>query len=127
MRETPGTDTAREVGLLLATIPALLDAAVRLAHPVERLTLPEGRIVVTVGGRPRSFRSPADALAVAERCADDLRMLCLRAGHGAAGGALAALLGRFRPFTLESCDAVKAGLATVRALAALGRAEGAAA
>jgi hypothetical protein len=43
---------AHEVGLLLGVIPALLDAAIKLANPIERLTLPEGRIVVTVAGRP---------------------------------------------------------------------------
>jgi hypothetical protein len=125
MMEAPGT--AREVGLLLATIPALLDAAVRLAHHVERLTLLDGLVVVTVAGRPQALRSPADALTVAERCADDLRMLCLRAGHGAAGNALADLLGTFRPFTAESCGAIKAELARVRELVALARAEDAAA
>jgi hypothetical protein len=129
MREAPGMGTAREVGLLLATIPALLDAAVKLAHHVERLILPEGRIVVTVSGQPRAFRSPADALAVAERCADDLhRVLCQQAGHGgaysAAGDALADLLGTFRPFTVESCAVVKAELARVRELVALARTEG---
>ena len=127
MRETQGI--AHEVGLLLATIPALLDAAAKLAHHVERLILPEGRIVVTVAGRPRAFRSPADALAVAEGCADDLhRILCQQAGHGgaygAAGDALADLLGTFRPFTVESCAAIKAELARVRELVALARTEG---
>jgi hypothetical protein len=120
---------AHELGLLLGVIPALLDAAIKLAHHVERLTLPEGRIVVTVAGRPRAFRAPADALAVAERCADDLhRILCLQAGHGgaygAAGDALADLLGTFRPFTVESCPAIKAELARVRELVALARTEG---
>jgi hypothetical protein len=107
----------REVGLLLATIPALLDAAVRLADPVERLALLDGKVVVTVAGQPQTFRVLADALAVAERCADDLRVLCLQAGgYGAAGDALADLLGTFRPFTWENCGAVKAGLARVREL-----------
>ena len=121
---------AHEVGLLLGVIPALLDAAAKLAHHVERLILPEGRIVVTVSGQPRAFHSPADALAVAERCADDLhRLLCQQAGHGgaygAAGDALADLLGTFRPFTLESCAAIKAALARVRALATQAWTEGA--
>ena len=120
MRETQGI--AHEVGLLLATIPALLDAAIRLADHVERLTLPKARIVVTVAGRPRAFRSPADALAVAERCTDDLRMLCQQAGYGAAGGALPDLLGRFRPLIIESCGAIKAELARVQALAMQARA-----
>jgi len=115
MRETQGI--AHEVGLLLATIPALLDAAIKLAHHVERLTLLDGQVVVTVAGRPQAFRSPADALAVAERCADDLRMICEQAGHGGAGDALVDLLGRFRPFTVESCAAIKAELPRVRALA----------
>ena len=70
-----------EVCLLLGMIPALLDAAIKLASPLERLTLPEGRIVVTVAGRPQAFRSPADALAVAERRADDLRMICEQAAR----------------------------------------------
>ena len=69
MRETQGI--AHEVGLLLGVIPALLDAAIKLAHHVEGLTLLDGQVVVTVAGRPRAFRSPADALAVAEECADD--------------------------------------------------------
>jgi hypothetical protein len=127
MMEAPGMGTAHEVGLLLGVIPALLDAAARLAHHVERLTLLDGQIVVTVAGRPRAFRSPADALAVAERCADDLRMLCEQAGHGGAGDALADLLGTFRPFTIESCGTIKAELARVRELVALARAEDAAA
>jgi hypothetical protein len=124
MRETQGI--AHEVGLLLATIPALLDAAIKLAHHVERLTLLDGQVVVTVAGRPQAFRSPADALAVAERCADDLRMICEQAGHsgayGAAGDALADLLCTFRPFTVESCAAIKAELPRVRALAMQARA-----
>jgi hypothetical protein len=120
---------AHEVGLLLGVIPALLDAAVKLAHHVERLILPEGRIVVTVSGQPRAFHTPTDALAVAERCAEDLhRLLCQQAGqggaYGAAGDALADLLGTFRPFTVESCAAIKAELARVRELDALARAEG---
>jgi hypothetical protein len=112
---------AHEVDLLLGMIPALLDAAIRLADHVERLTLLDGQVVVTVAGRPQAFRSPADALAVAERCADDLRMLCQQAGngraYGAAGDALADLLATFRPFTVESCAAIKAELARVQALA----------
>ena len=112
---------ARDVGLLLGVIPALLDTAIKLAHHVERLTLLDGQVVVTVAGRPQAFRSPADALAVAVRCADDLRVLCQQAGHfgayGAAGDALADLLGRFGPFRVESCGAIKAELARVRALA----------
>jgi hypothetical protein len=123
MMEAPGTSTAREVGLLLATIPALLEAAVRLAHPVRRLTLPEGRTVVTVSGEPRAFRSPAAALEVAERCADELHSaLSLQAGGGAARDALADLLGRFRPFRLEDCGGIRAELGRVRELAATGRA-----
>jgi hypothetical protein len=43
---------AHEVGLLLGVIPALLDAAIKLAHHVERLTLLDGQVVVTVAGRP---------------------------------------------------------------------------
>ena len=113
---------AHEVGLLLGVIPALLEAAIKLANPIERLTLLDGQVVVTVAGRPRSFRSPADALAVAELCADDLRVLCQQADHGAAGDALADLLGRFRPFTIESCDAIKAALARLRALVMQARA-----
>jgi hypothetical protein len=124
MRETQGI--AHEVSLLLATIPALLDAAIKLAHHVERLTLLDGQVVVTVAGRPQAFRSPADALAVAERCADELhRLLCEQAGnsraYGEAGEALADLLGRFRPFTMESCAVIKAKLARVRALAVQAR------
>ena len=99
-----------ELGLLLATIPALLDTAVRLADHVERLTLLDGQVVVTVSGQPQAFRSPADALAVAERCAEELRVLC----HGSVGDALVALLAR--PFTVESCDAINAKLARVREL-----------
>jgi hypothetical protein len=102
-----------ELGLLLTTIPALLDAAVRLADHVERLTLLDGQVVVTVAGEPRVFRAPADALAVAEGCADYLRVLC----RGAAGEALADLLAR--PFTVESCAAIKAELARVRELVTL--------
>jgi hypothetical protein len=129
MRKAPSMSITHEVGLLLGVIPALLGAAVKLDHHVERLTLPGGRIVVTVSGQPRSFHSPADALAVAEGCADDLhRILCQQAGHGgaygAAGDALADLLGTFRPFTVESCAAIKAELARVRELVALARAEG---
>jgi len=120
MRETQGI--AHEVGLLLATIPALLDAAIKLAHHVERLTLLDGQVVVTVAGRPQAFRSPADALAVAERCADDLRMICEQAGHGAAGGVPVEHLGTFRPFTVENCGAIKVALARVRELDALTRA-----
>ncbi|HEX2571592.1 MAG TPA: hypothetical protein VH877_18675 [Polyangia bacterium] len=107
---------AHEMGLLLGVIPALFDAAIRLADHVERLTLPDGQIVVTVAGRP-AFRSPADAFAVAERCADDLRMICEQAGHGAAGGVPVDHLGTFCPFTVESCAAIKAELARVQALA----------
>jgi hypothetical protein len=123
MREAPGTSTAREVGLLLATIPALLEAAVRLADPARRLALPEGRTVVTVSGEPRAFRSPAAALEVAERCAGELhRVLCERAGRGwastAARDALADLLGRFRPFRLEDCGEIVAELGRVRELVA---------
>jgi hypothetical protein len=114
---------AHEVGLLLGVIPALLDAAVKLADHVERLTLLDGQVVVTVAGRPRAFRSPADALAVAEECADDLhRILCRQAGHGSAGGVLVDLLATFRPFTIESCGAIKAAMARVRALAMQARA-----
>jgi hypothetical protein len=98
--------------LLLATIPALLDAAVRLADHVERLTLLDGKVVVTVAGEPRVFRAPADALTAAERCAEELCALC----QGAAGDALADLLGTFRPFTVERCAAIKAELARVREL-----------
>jgi hypothetical protein len=101
---------AHEMGLLLGVIPALLDAAIKLANPIERLTLPEGRIVVTVAGRPMR-RSPADALALAERCADELRMLCQQAGHGAAGGV-----------PVDSCGAIKAELIWVRVLAMQARA-----
>jgi hypothetical protein len=127
MREAPGTSTAREVGLLLATVPALLEAAVRLADPARRLALPEGRTVVTVGGEPRAFRSPAAALEMAERCADELHSaLCLEAGRGGASttarDALADLLGRFRPFRLEDCGDIRAELGRVRELAATGRA-----
>ena len=106
--------TAREheLGLLLATIQALLDVAVRLAHPVVRLTLLNSQVVVTVTGEPRVFRSPADALAVAERCTDDLCVLC----RGAAHEALVSLLATSRPFTVENCGAVKAELARVREL-----------
>jgi hypothetical protein len=119
MMEAPGTSTAREVGLLLATIPALLEAAVRLADPARRLALPEGRTVVTVSGEPRAFRSPAAALEVAERCAGELhRVLCEWAGHGAARDALADLLGRFRPFRLEDCGEIVAELGRVRELVA---------
>jgi hypothetical protein len=129
VKTSEGRSIAHEVGLLLGVIPALLETAIRLAHPVERLTLMGGQIVVTVAGQPRAFRSPADALAIAERCADDLhRILCQQAGHGwaygAAGDALADLLGTFRPFTLERCDAIKAELARVRELAMQARTEG---
>jgi hypothetical protein len=120
MRETQGI--AHGAGLLLTTIPALLDAAIKLANPIERLTLLDGQVVVTVAGRPRAFRSPADALAVAERRADDLRMICEQAGHGAAGGVPVDHLGMFRPFTVESCGAIKAELIWVRALAMQARA-----
>ena len=126
--ESAGVRIAHEVGLLLGVIPALLDTAVRLAHPVERLTLMGERIVITVAGQPQTFRVPADALAVAERCADDLRCLLCQAGHdgayGAAGDALGDLLAMFRPFALESCGAIKAGLIRVRALAMQVRTEG---
>ncbi|HEX2570049.1 MAG TPA: hypothetical protein VH877_10870 [Polyangia bacterium] len=44
-------------------------------------------------------------------------MICEQAGHGAAGGALADLLGTFRPFTVENCGAIKVALARVQALA----------
>jgi hypothetical protein len=107
-------------------IPALLDAAVRLADHVERLMLLGGQVVVTVASRPQVFRSPADALVVAERCADDLRVLCQQAGHegaySAAGGVPVDHLGTFRPFTIESCGAIKVALARVRELDALTRA-----
>jgi hypothetical protein len=126
MREAPGMSTAREVGLLLATIPALLEATVRLADPARRLALPEGRTVVTVSGEPRAFRIPAAALEVAERCAGELhRALSLQDGRGgvsAARDALADLLGRFRPFRLEDCGEIVAELGRVRELAATGRA-----
>ena len=133
MTEAPGMGTAHEVGLLLATIPALLDAAVRLAHHVERLTLPEGRIVVTVSGQPRGFHSPAVALQTADASTTALhRALCAEAGRGGRAyaapiDALAAMIEAFHPYRIEDCGAIKAELARVRELVALARAEGAAA
>ena len=49
-------------------------------------------------------------------------MICEQAGHGGAGDALVDLLGRFRPFTVESCGTIKAALARVQALAMQARA-----
>ena len=125
--------TAHEVGLLLATIPALLDAAVRLADHVERLTLLDGQVVVTVAGRPQAFRSPAVALQTADASTTELhRALCAEAARGgrayaASIDALAAMIEAFHPFRIEDCDAIKAELARVHELVARARAEDAAA
>jgi hypothetical protein len=106
--------TAHEVGLLLATIPALLDAAVRLADHVERLTLPEGH-------------SPAVALQTADASTTELhRALCAEAARGGRAyaapiDALAAMIEAFHPFRIEDCGAIKAELARVRELVAMAR------